>query len=248
MTTNFVNTNILNVTVPPHLKIRVESGIEFWDVVTSGGLVPSTTSMLSGSPGAGKTTLCAQLAESLAERGHLCFFNSAEQTKEQVSYLCRERLKLKHGFMFETYKDAKSIMDHARKLRKDHPNQHLFLFVDSLTKLAHGKRSEAQRIGNEFIDFCQDTHTIGIFIVHLTKSGQFQGNNGMLHDFDAYWHMHVEDEESDDGFRMIQTRKNRFGKKHTVFTELTETGHVVPTKSESDDAEEIDDDDIIEEG
>lgn len=244
MTANFVNTNILEVQVPSHLKVRIKSGIEFWDVLTSGGLVPSTTSMLSGSPGAGKTTLCAQVSEALAKRGHICFFNSAEQTAEQVSYLCKDRLKLKHGFIFETYKDAESIMHHVRAVKKQNPNKHLFLFVDSLTKLAHGSRAEAQRIGNQFIEFCQETQTIGVFIVHLNKNGQFQGNNGMLHDFDAYWHMNVEDEENDDGFRMIQTRKNRFGKKHTVFTTLTEQGHVSPEESEP---EEIDISDILEE-
>lgn len=234
MTTNFVNTNILNIAVPAHLKIRLPSGIDFWDTVTSGGLVPSTTSMLSGSPGAGKTTLCAQLAEAYAKQGHICFFNSAEQTKEQVSYLCRERLKLKHGFFFETYKDQSSIMNHVRDLKSANPHKNVILFLDSLTKLANGSRSAAQKIGNQFIEFCQETHTIGIFIVHLTKSGQFQGNNGMLHDFDAYWHMLVEDEDSDEGFRIIETRKNRFGKKHTAFTQLTQLGHVVPGESESE--------------
>ena len=233
------NTNILEVEVPEHLKKRVKTGIEFFDVVTSGGLVPSTTTMLSGQAGSGKTTLCAQIADSLTERGNICLFNSAEQTAEQVSHLCSERLKLKNGFIFKNYKKPNEIKKHVLDLVVENPGKQVFFIVDSLTKLASGKRALAQEIGNEFIDFCQATHTIGLFIVHLTKNGQFQGNNGMLHDFDAYYHMEVLNEDADDGERLIVTKKNRFGKKHTVFTLLTTEGHIVPSADdvEVDDVE-----------
>ena len=226
--------NILEVEVPEHLKTRIKTGIDFFDLVTHGGLVPSTTTMLSGTPGAGKTTLCAQIADSLTREGHIAFFNSAEQTAEQVSHLCSHRLELQNGFIFETYKTPEEIMRHALRLRKENLNKSLFLIVDSLTKLAYGSRAKAQEIGNQFIKFCQETQTIGIFIVHLTKGGEFQGNNGMLHDFDAYYHIEVLDEENDDGGRLIQTKKNRFGKKFTVFTELSEKGHIVPLLEEQD--------------
>lgn len=197
--------------------------------------MPSVVSMFSGSPGAGKTTMCVQVADALSENPeNLVLFNSAEQTQDQIAHLCKGRLDLKNGFLFTNYKKWEEIKLYALKLVAENPGKNIIVMIDSLSKLAGSRRSEAQRISDEFINVCQKTNIAGLMVVHLTKNGQFAGNNSMLHDFDSYFHLHVEDEEDDDGFRILQSRKNRFGKKRQAFTFITDAGHTYGEQVEGD--------------
>lgn len=229
--TNFVTKNILTVDPPEHLSVSIKSGLEFWDHVT-GGFIPSVVSMFSGSPGAGKTTMCAQVADALSKSDdNIVFYNSSEQTIDQIAHLCKKRLKLEHGFLFESFKTWEEIKCYCLNLTLKYPNKNKIVMIDSLSKLAGTKRSRAQEIAESFIELCQSTNIAGLMIVHLTKQGNFAGNNGMLHDFDSYFHLMSynedmeDDSEDDDGLRVLESRKNRFGKLRQAFTVLSDNGH-----------------------
>ena len=229
---NVTHTNILDIEAPEYLKKRIKSGIPFWDSVLGGGFVPSTTMLLSGEPGAGKTTLAAQVADGLSKRENLVLFNSIEQTEDQIADLA-DRLKLKTGFLFERYDSPYDVMLHCQLLQEQYPDKQIFAFVDSLSDMANGSRSAAEKILKSFIDFCQDTKIIGLFIVHLTKGGTFAGNQSMLHKADSYFHMEVMNADDDDGMRILHAKKHRFGKKSTSLLCLTDEGHKHPDEVNS---------------
>lgn len=229
MTSGIKNVNILDYSVPEYLKTKIETGIEFVDTMLDGGFVPSSTALLSGEPGAGKTTLMAQIANALTSKGNIVLYNSVEQTADQVANLA-SNLNLEHGFFFERYSDPKNIMSHVKLLQENNPKKNVFLIVDSVSVLANNSRAEATRMVKSFTDFCQATKCIGLFIVHLTKGGEFAGSNSMLHDVDAYYHMKIANMEEDSGIRTLTVRKNRFGRQRIVSTVLTKEGHVDPSK------------------
>ena len=62
-----LGTNILDVKVPEKLRTRVKSGLTYFDDALGGrGFTPSAVTLFTGTPGAGKTTMMLELANSLS--------------------------------------------------------------------------------------------------------------------------------------------------------------------------------------
>ena len=92
-------TNINDIKVPEQLRNRKKIGIEWFDNAIGGeGFVPSSVMMLTGTPGAGKTTMLLQLANSITKAGHVCLYNTGEESLHQVKMVV-ERLGLREGFV-----------------------------------------------------------------------------------------------------------------------------------------------------
>ena len=91
--------NILDLRVPEKLRERHKCGVSYIDDAFGGeGFTPSTISLFTGEPGAGKTTLMLTLADALTSQGYVCLFNTAEESLFQVKLTC-ERLDMKNGFI-----------------------------------------------------------------------------------------------------------------------------------------------------
>ena len=63
---------------------RIATGVEEFDRVCGGGVVPGSAILLGGDPGVGKSTLLLQVAASAARRGAACAYISGEEAVEQV--------------------------------------------------------------------------------------------------------------------------------------------------------------------
>ena len=125
-------TNILEINVPPELDMNIPSNIGFMDDLTGGGWVPSSVCLLTGMPGAGKTTLALQLADAMhtIDNGGdtVAIYLGCEEAAVQMRKTVR-RLSLTKGFIVDdcdlidrcpSWKsDARrSVMDHLRTLRE----------------------------------------------------------------------------------------------------------------------------------
>ena len=93
-------TNILDVEVPDHLRVRVRTGLPYLDDVMGGqGFVPSSVTLFTGEAGAGKSTMLQLMADSLTRQGHEVVLVSGEESPYQIK-MTTERLKLRNGFRF----------------------------------------------------------------------------------------------------------------------------------------------------
>ena len=63
---------------------RIATGVEEFDRVCGGGVVPGSAILLGGDPGVGKSTLLLQVAASAALRGAACAYISGEEAVEHV--------------------------------------------------------------------------------------------------------------------------------------------------------------------
>src|SRR3954467_6066876 len=63
---------------------RIETGVEEFDRVCGGGVVPGSAILLGGDPGVGKSTLLLQVCASAALRGVSCAYISGEEAVEQI--------------------------------------------------------------------------------------------------------------------------------------------------------------------
>ncbi|NDG54061.1 MAG: AAA family ATPase [Flavobacteriia bacterium] len=226
-------TNILDLRVPSKLRERHPCGVDYLDAAFGGeGFTPSTISLFTGEPGAGKTTLMLTLANALTSQGYVCLFNTAEESLYQVKLTC-ERLELTSGFIAGQESYVPRLINNCNALRKKYPKKPLFLIVDSLQTLNDGKYGEdhtnsqsAVRSLQILTDYAKEHYINVICIGQVNKSGNMAGSQKLKHMVDAMLHLSIEKKDEDfKGLRVLETVKNRFGGAGwTFFLDLKKEG------------------------
>ena len=213
--------SILDITVPDALRRRVASGVGFFDDALGGeGFVPSSVMMLTGTPGAGKTTLLLQLADSITAAGHICLYNTGEESLYQVK-MVTERLGLRNGFVVGQDISVTSLLAHADMLRATYPGRQVFILQDSLQTLedevaeARGGANSMTpvRVTEALTDWAKANYGVVIFIGQVTKDGDFAGKQTILHAVDVRGRLYIDQEKRSEtyGERIFEVTKNRFG-------------------------------------
>ena len=228
-----LGTNILDVKVPEALRKRHKSGLVYFDDALGGrGFTPSAVTLFTGTPGAGKTTMMLELANSLSGHGSQVLFNTAEESLYQLK-MTVERLRLRHGFVAGQETMVPQLLENCDKLREQEPKKPFFLIVDSLQTLNDGKYGEhstnsktTERSLQMITDYCKTHFCNAIVIGQVTKNGQMAGANVLKHMVDAMVTLDVERKDDDlMGCRVLQTEKNRFGGAgHIFFLSLRSNG------------------------
>lgn len=241
-----------DVIVPDKLKERHKTGIDFVNTLYGGqGMTPSTVTLLTGTPGAGKTTLGLELADALTNEGHVCLYNSCEESVYQVKATC-DRLGLKGDFYIgqdslidstwsivaKNRRDEPSVLEHARMIMRKHPGQQFFLISDSLQAHDDGKyhdfainQKTAVRVLQRSTEFAKAEYAIIIFIGQVGKDGKFSGENKLKHMVDCHAHLTYEEDPEEDDYevRYLVMEKNRFGSAGKVIA-LTMSKHGIYPK------------------
>ena len=225
--------NILDLKVPDKLRERYKCGIDYIDDAFGGnGFTPSTMTLFTGEPGAGKTTLMLELANALTRQGYSCLFNTAEESLYQVKMTC-ERLELGNGFVAGQESYVPRLLGNCTRLRNIYPHKQFFLIVDSLQTLNDGKYGEdhvnsqsAVRSLQMLTDYAKEHYINIICIGQVNKSGNMAGSQKLKHMVDAMLHLSIERKDEDfKGYRVLETIKNRFGGAGwTFFMDLGQRG------------------------
>ena len=212
-------TNVLDIEVPAVLNEKFATGLEYIDLALGGlGFTPSTVTLFTGTPGAGKTTMMLTLADRITKEGGIALFNTAEESLFQTS-MTAKRLRLKHGFHTGNTASVQELLDGCREIMNAQPDKRFFLILDSLQCMFDPKYGDghvtgkgSERVLAMITEFCKETNAIAVCISQVTKSGQMAGSNKLKHMVDAYMHLSVEQKEQDLlGCRVLETQKNRFG-------------------------------------
>ena len=172
-----------------------------------------------GRNGAGKTTMCLQLANAITASGNVCLFNTAEESLFQVRKVAK-RLGMQDGFVAGQDSLVADILEHADHLRKANKGKQVFLIIDSLQTLDDGKykdgftNSMSQVRATEMItNWCKENFGVAIIIGQVTKGGEFAGKQQIKHTVDAHAHLFIDDKKNSETFgeRLFEVQKNRFG-------------------------------------
>ena len=212
-------TNILDITIPEHLKRKFATGVTYFDGALGGeGMTPSCVTLFTGTPGAGKTTMMLGLADSITKQDGICLFNTAEESLFQTA-MTAKRLRLKNGFVTGNTDDINELLEGATKVMEANPGKQFVMIVDSLQCLDDGKYSSGVKTSGTAIrcleritNFCKETGACAVVINQVNKQGKMAGSNKLKHMVDAHMHLSVEKKEQDLlGCRVLETQKNRFG-------------------------------------
>lgn len=195
--------------VPLHKTPRIFSGINEFDRLVGGGVVPGSLTLVGGDPGIGKSTLMLQLAFQLAKLGLLVLYISGEESLEQTT-LRANRLGIDTDnllILSEThYSQIKAQVD---QINPD------ILIVDSIQIVykadlpsAPGSVTQVRETTTEFMHLAKGRNMATFLIGHVTKSGEIAGPKVLEHLVDAVLYFEGDKQHQ---FRMIRVVKNRFG-------------------------------------
>lgn len=217
-----IDTNILSIEIPKQMETNVSTGWAHIDALCAGdGITPSTVMLLTGLPGAGKSTLELQLADSITRTGNIAVVNTNEESLYQVRRTA-SRLKLKNGFIPSYKSEVHELIDHAEKIRQKNPDKQLFLFVDSLQTLECDMGAKTRPVGQqnaaslatwELAAWAKTNYAIVVLIGQVTKDGTFAGKNEIKHAIDAHLSLCIDTDRKSEtyGERVLEVSKNRFG-------------------------------------
>lgn len=185
------------------------------DHIFGGGIAETSVNLLAGEPGAGKTTLCLQLADIFAAKfpGRDVLYIANEQDPSELKATA-ERLQLKHLDQILIVKGMGGmVFDLGGMLTRFNP---CFIILDSVTKWSGEDPELAVTICYRLKDYCVSLRAPAIVINQVTKDGDHAGLNKMQHAVDmcCIFELEYTDEDktsSDTTMRRLSSTKNRNG-------------------------------------
>ena len=211
---------------------RLSTGVDEFDRVLGGGVVPGSLVLIGGEPGIGKSTLLLQAAAHFAAAAGPVLYSSGEESEHQIKSR-GERLGVRPAPLYVLAETClERILEEIARLRP------AFVIVDSVQTVfslkfasAPGSIGQVREAATQLL-FAAKGQNIPTFLVgHVTKDGTLAGPKALEHIVDTVLYFEGEKHHA---HRVIRAVKNRFGavSELGVF-EMTGTGlRGVPNPSE----------------
>jgi DNA repair protein RadA/Sms len=187
---------------------RFTSGIEEFDRVLGGGLVPGAVVLIGGDPGIGKSTLLLQ-SLALIAADSAALYVTGEESTAQVALRAR-RLGLGASAMpvlAETQLERIAAVLFQHKPRVAVIDSIQTLFTDALPS-APGSVAQVRECAAQLTRIAKRDNLTIILVGHVTKEGQLAGPRVLEHMVDCVLYF---EGEAHSAFRLIRAFKNRFG-------------------------------------
>ncbi len=210
---------------------RWRTGLDEFDFVLGGGVVPGSMTLIGGEPGIGKSTLLLQAAARLEAAGRSVLYASGEESPDQLR-LRAERLREDAGAVHVLGETSlERIVGAATALAAD------IVVIDSIQTVytealesAPGNVGQVRECSGQLMRFAKESGTAVVVVGHVTKGGGIAGPKTLEHIVDTV--LYFEGEATLD-YRMLRATKNRFGSVDElgVFTMTGEGLVAVPNPS-----------------
>jgi DNA repair protein RadA/Sms len=210
---------------------RQSSGIEEFDRVLGGGIVPGSLVLIGGDPGIGKSTLLLEVADKLSSNYGSVLYISGEESERQIK-LRGERLGINpRGLYLLPETCLERIFEQIDRLDPK------AVVVDSVQTVfsmklesAPGSVSQVREVAGQFLILAKN-RTVPVFLIgHVTKEGTIAGPKALEHIVDTVLYFEGERHHN---HRIIRAVKNRFGAANEVGVfEMTGRG-LVPVANPS---------------
>jgi len=187
---------------------RLSTGIDEFDRVLGGGVVPGSLVLLGGEPGIGKSTLLLQAAANMA-RGGPVLYASGEESEHQIKSR-GERLNVGQAPLYLLAETClERILEEITRIRP------ALVIVDSVQTIfslkfqsAPGSIGQVREAATQLL-FTAKGQNIPTFLVgHVTKDGSLAGPKALEHVVDTVLYFEGERHHS---HRVVRAVKNRFG-------------------------------------
>lgn len=200
---------------------RTKFGLEEFDRVLGGGMVPGSVILIGGDPGIGKSTLLLQVCGKV--NAGECLYVSGEESKQQLA--------LRFNRVFKNKEDleilAETNLDDILEVLSN--NEYKFAIIDSIQSIYNpevdgipGSLVQIREGAIRLTDFAKKSNTTIFLVGHVTKEGYIAGPKVLEHMVDVVLQFEGEKNYS---YRILRTLKNRFGSTNEIgIFEMVEDG------------------------
>jgi DNA repair protein RadA/Sms len=185
------------------------TGIDEFDRVLGGGIVPGAAILLSGEPGVGKSTLLLEVAAKAAKAKSRVLYVSAEESVNQVKLRARRTGALSDNLFLASETDLSIILGQIDAVKPQ------LLIVDSVQTVSSplsdgiaGQPSQVREVAQTLIRIAKERGLPVLLVGHVTKDGSIAGPRLLEHLVDVVCHFEGDRHTS---LRFIRALKNRFG-------------------------------------
>ena len=202
---------------------RIKIGIEEFDRILGGGIVPGSVILIGGDPGIGKSTLMLQVLDILSKKGLICLYLSGEESLQQIK-MRAERLKIDASDLYiATGTNLEELLETIKLIKPS------ILVVDSIQTLytdtiASAPGSMAQLRETSYrLQIVAKQSGISMFLIgHVTKEGLIAGPKVLEHLVDTVLYF---EGDSNHLYRILRSVKNRYGPTNEIGVfEMKDTG------------------------
>ena len=202
---------------------RIKTGIKELDRVLGGGLVRSSTILLAGEPGIGKSTLLLQMLFALSKTLGNVLYISGEESVSQIKLRAIRLGKIPKGLWVVSENQLEIIEAIIKKLSPS------IIAIDSIQTMsvkdlnsAPGSISQVRESSSRLIKIAKDLNIPVIMVGHVTKGGEIAGPRVLEHMVDVVLYFEGERYHA---FRILRGIKNRFGATFEIgIFEMSDTG------------------------
>jgi DNA repair protein RadA/Sms len=188
---------------------RLTTGIDEFDRVLGGGVVPGSLVLIGGEPGIGKSTLLLQAAAHFARTVGTVLYSSGEESEHQIKSR-GERLGVERAPLYILAETClERILEEVGRLKP------ALVIVDSIQTVfslkfqsAPGSIGQVRESATQLL-FAAKGQNIPTFLVgHVTKDGNLAGPKSLEHIVDTVLYFEGEKHHA---HRVVRAVKNRFG-------------------------------------
>lgn len=211
--------------IDAHITQARPTGIDEFDRVLGGGLVPGAVILLAGEPGVGKSTLLLDVAATTARSGRTVLYVTAEESAGQVRLRAERIGALDDNLYLASEVDLGQVLAHVNAVTPD------LLIVDSVQTIAStqvdgaaGGVAQVKEVASAVISVAKERAIPTIVVGHVTKDGSVAGPRTLEHLVDVVCQF---EGDRHSRLRMVRAVKNRYGPTDEVGCfDLSETGIV----------------------
>src|SRR6266540_1870212 len=187
---------------------RSPTGLEEFDRVLGGGLVPGAVVLLGGDPGIGKSTLLLQAMAAIGGAKRVLYV-TGEESAEQIAMRARRLGLINAPVELQAEVQLEAIVA-AIRIRQPEVvviDSIQTAYTEALTS-APGSVAQVRECAAQLTRLAKQRGIVVIFVGHVTKEGAIAGPRVLEHIVDTVLYFEGDTHSS---FRLVRAIKNRFG-------------------------------------